>query len=165
MDYWVSLYSPASLQAKSKSMKKHLLQTIASTSRALTAITYYSFGALQLNKQKLLLLGWIRCNPDFNCWPLPSPRIRHVKKLLIFFFKICNYLPNVFQFFMQKNVYCTIMFGFRRSGYKLQLIQWLLPYTSGQIQLFSPFRSNVNASTPSEFGFQNLELKHGCCVS
>ena len=27
------------------------------------------------------------------------------------FFKIHNYLPNVFQFFILKNLYCAIMFG------------------------------------------------------
>ena len=37
-------------QAKSKSMKKHLSRTTASTSREQTAITYNSLGALQPNK-------------------------------------------------------------------------------------------------------------------
>jgi len=34
-----------------------------------------------------------------------------------FFFKICNYLPNVFQCFVLKNLYCAIMFGFYRSSH------------------------------------------------
>ena len=33
------------------------------------------------------------------------------------FFKIRNYLSNVFQCFILKNLYCAIMFSFRRSGH------------------------------------------------
>jgi len=47
---------------------------------------------------------------------LLSPRTRRLKKLTNFF-KIRNYLPNVFQCFILKNLYCAIVFGFRRSGH------------------------------------------------
>ena len=52
MDYWVSyfLYCPLSPQMKLKPSKKHWSRTNVSMWRELTAITYNSFGALQLNK-------------------------------------------------------------------------------------------------------------------
>ena len=108
------LILPSSPQTKSKTIKKHRLQTTALTSRELTAITYNSFGTLQSNKDFLSssCLG-NKMKPGFNCWPLPSPRTRHVRKLTDFF-KIC--LPNVFQCFILK---IHITFSFRRSSHIL----------------------------------------------
>ena len=116
MDYWVSyfFYSLASPQTKSNSMKKYRSQMTDLMSHEQMAITYNSLGALPPNK--LLLLGRIRWYPGFNRWPLPLLRTRRVKKLMDFF-KIRNYLCNVFQCFTLKNLYCAIMFGFHRSGH------------------------------------------------
>jgi len=47
---------------------------------------------------ELFWLGQIRWYIGFNRWPLPSPRTRCVIKLQIFF-KVCNYLPNLFQYY------------------------------------------------------------------
>ena len=113
MDYWVSysICSPSSPQIKSKSMKKYWSQTTASTSRELAAITYNYFGPLQRFSSSSCM-----GKSDFNRWALSSTRTRRVKKLTNFF-KMRNHLPNVFQCFILKNLYCAIMFGFRRSGH------------------------------------------------
>ena len=66
-------------------MKKHRLWTTVSTSHELTAITYNSYWCTVIKDFWALLLGWIRWYPGFNCWSLPSPKIRHVQKLRIFF--------------------------------------------------------------------------------
>jgi len=110
MDYWVSysFYCPASHQTKSKSMKKH-------RSRATALVSHSNGHNLQFlwctAIKDFLALVWVnKMIPRFNCWSLPSPRVRRLKKFTDFF-KIHNYLPNVFQFFILKNLYCAIMFG------------------------------------------------------
>ena len=117
MDYLVSysLYSFASPQTKPKSIKKHQSRATASTLREQMAITYNSFGALQLNKIfELLLLGQIRWYPGFNRCPLPSPRTRHVKSLRIF--SNAQLFTRCISMLILKNLYCAIIFGFRRSS-------------------------------------------------
>jgi len=89
------------ITTKSKSMKKHQSRTTALTSREQTTITYHNLqflGCTATKSFELLLLGQIRWYPGFNHWPLPSLRTRRVKKLMDFFQKKCNYLPNVFQY-------------------------------------------------------------------
>ena len=79
-----------------------------------TAITYNSFGALRSNKD--FQASFAEANkmvPGF--YPL-TPSITKNKTCKevngIFFIKIWNYLPNVFECFILKNLFCTIMFGF-----------------------------------------------------
>ena len=70
---WITIPSTPP-QTKSKSMKKHLSWATA----------YNSFYIMRCNQTKifeLLLLGQIKWCPIFNHWPLPSPRIRRVKKV------------------------------------------------------------------------------------
>ena len=106
MDNWVHycFYSSTSPQTKLKPMKKHQLRATALMSHELMAITCNSLVRYnQIRIFKLFLIGQIRCHSGFNRWLPPSPRTRHVKKLQIFFLKICNYLPTVFQRFILKN--------------------------------------------------------------
>ena len=118
IEYLFLLYSLSSPQTKSKSMKKYRLWTTASTSCELMAITYNSFSTLHMQTMifELLLLGWIRWHSGFNCWSIFSLWTRHVKKLTDFS-QNTHFLPNVFHCFILKNLYCTIMLSFRRSGH------------------------------------------------
>ena len=56
--------------------------------------------------------------PSFNCWaPLFTKNKAH--KEVMDFFKLCNYIPNLFQCSILKNLYCAIiMFGFCRFSHK-----------------------------------------------
>ena len=52
-----------------------------------TDVTYECNDVQHCNQTKIFeffLLQWKRWYPGFNCWPLPSPRKRYVRKLRIF---------------------------------------------------------------------------------